>query len=49
MEGESLFNDASSIVLFQIFFEMVRLARAGTGQHSCRAASALRDTAPMRR
>ena len=24
MEGESLFNDASSIVLFQIFFEMVR-------------------------
>lgn len=23
MEGESLFNDASSIVLFQIFFEMV--------------------------
>ena len=24
MEGESLFNDASSIVLFQIFFDMVR-------------------------
>lgn len=24
MEGESLFNDATSIVLFEIFFEMVK-------------------------
>ncbi len=29
MEGESLFNDATSIVLFEIFFRMVRRLSAG--------------------
>lgn len=32
MEGESLFNDATSIVLFEIFFEMVKkLGDGGPG------------------
>lgn len=32
MEGESLFNDATSIVLFEIFFEMVKkLGDGGSG------------------
>ena len=32
MEGESLFNDATSIVLFEIFFEMVKkLGDGGQG------------------
>ena len=32
MEGESLFNDATSIVLFEIFFEMVKkLSDGGSG------------------
>lgn len=29
MEGESLFNDATSIVLFEIFFEMVKKLGSG--------------------
>ena len=29
MEGESLFNDSSSIVLFKIFFDMVKRLAAG--------------------
>jgi len=30
MEGESLFNDATSIVLFEIFFEMVKKLGEGS-------------------
>ena len=30
MEGESLFNDATSIVLFEIFFEMVKKIGEGS-------------------
>lgn len=29
MEGESLFNDATSIVLFEIFFNMVKRMQQG--------------------
>lgn len=29
MEGESLFNDATSIVLFEIFFRMVKRMQSG--------------------
>ena len=42
MEGESLFNDSSSIVLFKIFFDMVkRLAQGKQGTQLGMGAEAL--------
>lgn len=42
MEGESLFNDSSSIVLFKIFFDMVkRLAQGKPGSQLGMGAEAL--------
>ena len=42
MEGESLFNDSSSIVLFKIFFDMVkRLAQGKQGSDLGMGAEAL--------
>lgn len=42
MEGESLFNDSSSIVLFKIFFDMVkRLAQGKPGSDLGMGAEAL--------
>lgn len=42
MEGESLFNDSSSIVLFKIFFDMVkRLAEGKSGSKLGMGAEAL--------
>ena len=45
MEGESLFNDSSSIVLFKIFFDMVkRLAQGKSGSKLGMGAEALSIT-----
>ncbi|KAK9835845.1 hypothetical protein WJX74_009233 [Apatococcus lobatus] len=47
LEGESLFNDATSIVLFEVFFEMVKTVERGEQSGSTIAAETLTITSKI--